>query len=123
MDFQPNAPIYLQIVNLFKKQILSGVYPPGSAVPSRRETAALYQVNPNTVQRAYSELEAEGLIRTLRGQGSVVTEDETVLYKLRESFVQQTIARFVGEMEEIGIERSELAELVTQFIKEGKPHD
>ena len=74
-EFDPNAPIYLQIIGEIKKRSVRGVYSPGSKLPSVRDMAKAMGVNPNTMARAYAELEREGFVFTRRGQGSFVTED------------------------------------------------
>ena len=74
-QFQADQPIYTQLVARLQQQIVSGVYPPGSKLPSVRELAADAGVNPNTVQRAFAELERAGLIYTQRTAGKFVTED------------------------------------------------
>ena len=73
--FQADQPIYTQLVARLQQQLVSGVYPPGSKLPSVRELAADAGVNPNTVQRAFAELERAGLIYTQRTAGKFVTED------------------------------------------------
>ena len=73
--FNDNAPIYLQIVNTLKRNIASGAYPPGSRLPSVRDLALEAGVNPNTMQRALSELERSGLVNSQRTAGRFITED------------------------------------------------
>ena len=74
-SFQADTPIYTQLVARLQEQIVSGAYPPGSKLPSVRDLAADAGVNPNTVQRAFAELERLGLIYTQRTAGKFVTED------------------------------------------------
>ena len=74
-SFQADTPIYTQLVARLQEQIVSGAYPPGSKLPSVRDLAADAGVNPNTVQRAFAELERLGLIYTQRTSGKFVTED------------------------------------------------
>ncbi|MFR6496994.1 MAG: GntR family transcriptional regulator [Ruminococcus sp.] len=70
MDFQANYPIYLQIAEDVKRRIVIGELKPGDKLPSNAELAIAYQVNPNTVQRIYRQLEAEGISYTKRGIGT-----------------------------------------------------
>ena len=82
-NFNDNAPIYLQIVHSLQRGIAGGVYPPGSRLPSVRELALEAGVNPNTMQRALSELERTGLVCSQRTAGRFVTEDAAALTQLR----------------------------------------
>ena len=78
-SFQADTPIYTQLVARLQEQIVSGAYPPGSKLPSVRDLAADAGVNPNTVQRAFAELERLGLIYTQRTSGKFVTEDAAAI--------------------------------------------
>lgn len=77
--FESGLPIYTQIVEHIAMDIVSGIYPPGSKLPSVREFAMIASVNPNTMQKAMSELEDLGLVSTLRSSGRYVTTDESVI--------------------------------------------
>jgi GntR family transcriptional regulator len=77
IDPRSHVPIYLQIADEIRATVAAGVYCPGDALPSLRAMAVETQVNPNTVQRAYDELEREGLIYSQRGKGLFVTERGT----------------------------------------------
>ena len=81
--FNNSVPIYLQIVSEIKKQIVSGKLIPGERIPSVRELALTYKVNPNTMQKALIELEENGLIKTERTNGKFVTEDENIINKIK----------------------------------------
>ena len=81
--FDMSRPIYAQIVERLKAKILAGVYPPGGHLDSVRDMAAAAGVNPNTMQRALAQLEAEGLVYTERTTGRFVTEDTALLEQLR----------------------------------------
>jgi GntR family transcriptional regulator len=74
LDLSSPMPVYLQIADLVRRSIAAGVYRPGEAIPSVRALALELTVNPNTVQRAFDELEREGLIRTRKGLGMFVTD-------------------------------------------------
>ena len=78
-EFDPNQPIYLQIIAEIKKRFVRGVYAPGAKLPSVRDMAREMRVNPNTMSRAYAELDREGFIFTRRGQGSFVTEKQKTI--------------------------------------------
>ena len=78
-EFKSDVPIYLQIIENIKMRIISREYLPSERLPSVRELSLHYEVNPNTVQKALSELENMGLIYTERTNGKFVTEDEAVI--------------------------------------------
>lgn len=75
MEFKTNIPIYLQVIEDIKQKIIAGTLPLGSKLPSSRELAIEYQINPNTAARIYSEMESMGLSYTRRGIGTFVTEN------------------------------------------------
>lgn len=81
MFFEVNdrEPIYLQIIRHIKQSLVIGNLKPGDHIPSRRELAEMLKVNPNTVQRAYRDMETMGLIETIRNKPSTITEDEEIL--------------------------------------------
>ena len=87
-SFQADTPIYTQLVARLQEQIVSGAYPPGSKLPSVRDLAADAGVNPNTVQRAFAELERLGLIYTQRTSGKFVTEDASAIDAARRALAE-----------------------------------
>lgn len=116
-NFDPNLPIYLQIMNFVKKLIVRGVLKPGDKVPSVRDMALFLGVNPNTVQKAYEELERDGTIFTKRGQGNFVNEDKSVAVKLKEAMVKEVIERYKKEMEELGISKEQILILLKEMLE------
>lgn len=82
VDPRSHVPIYLQIADEIRAAVAAGVYRPGEALPSLRAMAVEVQVNPNTVQRAYDELEREGLVYSQRGRGLFVSEQGTASAQL-----------------------------------------
>ncbi len=93
-EFQDHLPIYAQLMDTLKRRIVTGRYLPGEKLPSVRELAAEAGINPNTVQRAFSELEREGLIYTQRATGKYVTENEADIKSARASPCQNAGRRF-----------------------------
>ena len=75
MEYNSSLPIYLQAANSIKQDIVTGKLSPGARLPSVRDLAVEYTINPNTVSRVYKELEMEGVCFTRRGMGTFVTED------------------------------------------------
>lgn len=96
--FETDKPIYLQIANELRRQILVGDYPPGSKLPSIRELSKIFAVTPNTIQRALQILEAEELLYTARAQGKYVSISETSQKKLREETLKYLVSDFFAEL-------------------------
>uniref|UniRef100_A0A7V4E476 GntR family transcriptional regulator n=1 Tax=candidate division WOR-3 bacterium TaxID=2052148 RepID=A0A7V4E476_UNCW3 len=116
-EFDPNLPIYLQIMNFVKKLIVRGILKPGDKVPSVRDMALFLGVNPNTVQKAYEELEREGTIFTRRGQGNFVSEDENIVDKIKERMVKDLIEKYRKELEELGLSKGEIFNLLKEMLE------
>jgi len=108
----PGRPIYLQLQELLKLSIISGIHPPGSKLPAVRDLAIDAAVNPNTLQRALAELEREGLVHAQRTSGRFVTEDTTVIEKAKNELAMDLIGVFLGKMEAIGYSASETAAMI-----------
>lgn len=110
ITFNNQTPIYLQIVNEIKKQIISGKLSAGTRIPSVRELAIKYQVNPNTMQKALSELENEGLLFTERTNGKFVTTDEKIIETIKLKFAKEITDKYILEMTSLGITKKEIIE-------------
>ena len=109
-QFQADQPIYTQLVARLQQQIVSGVYPPGSKLPSVRELA-----NPNTVQRAFAELERAGLIYTQRTAGKFVTEDAAAVAAARRSLAEAQTRQYLAAMRALGCGKQEIHNLFDQM--------
>ena len=107
-EFDNFRPIYIQIIEEMKLKIVSGKYKSNEQLPSVRALAIDFKVNPNTVQRAYSELERCGLVYTDRTNGRFVTENETLIKTLRKSLAKEKIEFFLSDMENLGLNRNEI---------------
>lgn len=105
--FDNNIPIYIQLVEQLKKYIISGKIDCGERLPSVRELALKTQVNPNTMQRALSELEDLGLIYTERTNGKFVTEDKELIAKYKNEYAQELSNMYLANMLSIGITKEE----------------
>ncbi len=110
--FNNSVPIYLQIVSEIKKQIVSGKLIPGERIPSVRELALTYKVNPNTMQKALIELEENGLIKTERTNGKFVTEDENIINKIKNDYADNLTQNYLSEMISLGITKQERKERI-----------
>lgn len=111
--FDDNRSIYIQLVEQIQIRILTGVYEPGSRLPTVRELAAEAGVNPNTMQRALAELENTGLVYSVRTSGRFVTENEKMTEELKKSFAQKEVKEFCGKMRSLGYTKEE----IINFIK------
>ncbi len=111
-EFSNQTPIYIQIIDNIKKDIVKGVYKVGEKIPSVRDFSAKYEVNPNTIVKALNELEDEGLILTDRTNGKFVTKDEEVIIKLKEQSVLDVKNKFFKELEDLGIDKQTAIKLI-----------
>lgn len=112
--FDNQKPIYAQIVDVIRLRIITGAYQPGSRLPSVRELANEASVNPNTMQKALSELEGSGLIYAVRTSGRFITEDTDKIADSRSSLASKKVAEFLSQMESLGISREEIIELINE---------
>ncbi|WP_096186446.1 GntR family transcriptional regulator [Evansella halocellulosilytica] len=122
-QFQSSQPIYYQLANRVIRQILRGELMPGEKLLSVREMAIKTNVNPNTVQRTYRELEGMKIAESRRGQGTFVTEDEHVLHQMREEMKLREIEQFVQGMYEMGYENKEIEAGLHQFLQKREQED
>jgi len=109
-----DRPIYAQIVERIQMQIVSGYYAPGGKLPTVRDLAAEAAVNPNTMQKAFAELERSGLLVTQRTNGRIVTEDVQLIDKIRGDVAQQHVQAFVDKMNELGYSKEQIYKLLEQ---------
>jgi len=104
--------VYVQVIRHLKEQIAKGFYGPGQEIPSRRELANQLKINPNTAQRAYKEMEEQGLIFTEGNMPSCITKDEAVLKNVREELIIEAVDLFLGSIKSIDVPLAEVLELV-----------
>ncbi|MCL6605501.1 MAG: GntR family transcriptional regulator [Paenibacillus sp.] len=115
-DFNASKPIYLQLADRINRQIVSKELKAGDKLPSVRDMGVKYSVNPNTIQRTYSELEREGILETKRGQGTFVTEQEDRLVQQRDMLKQEQIQLFVQVMQEMGYSSLEIISGLKDYL-------
>ena len=118
--FNNNKPIYQQIIDHIKTVLASGEIQPGSRIPSVRELALEFGVNPNTVQKALHELERDGFFHSERTSGRFVTDDKTLLAELRSGNSERIIARFVSDMTTLGMDGEKIIGLLTEYLQRSK---
>ncbi len=116
-QFRGDTPVYRQIVSRLRVELLEGKYPSDGQIPPVRQLALEAAVNPNTMQRALTELENEGLLYTRSTAGRFVTSDEAVLRRARETMHRENMERLIGEALSLGITREELITFI-QHTKE-----
>jgi GntR family transcriptional regulator len=116
MEFKTNIPIYLQVIEDIKQKIIAGTLPLGSKLPSSRELAIEYQINPNTAARIYSEMESMGLSYTRRGIGTFVTEDDRVIDDLKKERIEEIIQSFDEQLTGMGFSQDEILELLKEHF-------
>lgn len=112
VNFNNRDPVYVQVVRNFKEKIAIGELMPGEEIPSRRELANLLKINPNTAQRAYKEMEEQGLIHTERNHPSKITTDAKILGMVREELLVEAVDTFVTSVRSINVPVDELLNLV-----------
>lgn len=117
MEFNNHSPIYTQIADFFKNKIASGAYSPGERIESVRELAMSMGVNPNTMQRALSELERDGYLYTERTSGRYITKDANLIQELRKNMVGDLIDNFIQEMLGLGFQKEELLMLLKNRLE------
>ncbi|MGF0018096.1 GntR family transcriptional regulator [Sporofaciens sp. SGI.106] len=117
-DLDNDRPIYLQLMERIQRSIISGEYHPGDRLPSVRDLAVEAAVNPNTMQKALSELERSGLVYSLRTSGRYITEDADLLEKLKKEQAYSHIIEFMEKMRQLGFSDDETLSLTQKIIKE-----
>ena len=111
-----NMPIYVQIMNRVREAIAAGELKPGDKIASVRDLAADFEVNPNTMQRALSELEREGLLLSERTQGRYVTSDAKAIGELRKDIARQAADSFRREMAALGFNEEEMMDFFRERL-------
>lgn len=114
--FAADRPIYLQLVEHIQMKIISGEYQPGDRLPSVRELAAEAAVNPNTMQKAMSELERSGLVYSQRTSGRFITENELLIANLRRQTAAYQTGEFLRRMQTLGFSAEQTLALLNEEI-------
>ena len=123
IEFNDRMPIYLQIMELIKKDIVTYKLKCGDKLPSVRDMATNLKVNPNTIQRAYQELERLEIVYTQRGMGTFVINDITMVNTLKIETAQKIIDSFIFQMKSLGFNENEIISTVNQKFKEVKKNE
>ena len=101
--FDNERPIYIQLVEKIRLEIVSGKLKLGERLPSVRELALIARVNPNTMQKALGQLEDEGLIYTERTNGKFVTDNKELIEKIKKELAEEKVNNYLNDMKNIGI--------------------
>ena len=117
-NFDEKSPIYIQIAKHIKMKIISQEIKSGDQLPTVRELAEEAGVNPNTMQRAFSELEQEGMVFSKRTSGRFVTEDEKLIKQKRHELATEELQSFVQNMHHIGFDTSDIIAILESYVKE-----
>nr|WP_249308775.1 GntR family transcriptional regulator [Lederbergia citrea] len=112
----------MQIADQVFQQIVRGHFKPGDKLPSVREMAIQAGVNPNTIQRSYTEMERMGVVETKRGQGTFVIERESIVIELKQTLQKEIIGQFVKSMEELGLSQKQMISGLEEYLREGDDH-
>lgn len=113
-NLDSDRPIFQQIIERIQIEILSGRYAPGNKLPSVRDLAMEAAVNPNTMQRALAELERMGLVYTQRTSGRFITEDGSMIERLKEEKAREAVGTFVARMKQIGYSRQDAIDVLSR---------
>ena len=116
-------PIYLQIIERVQMDIITGRYQPGDKLPSVRDLAQEAAVNPNTMQKALSELERSGLIYSQRTSGRFITEDKELIHQIKQELAAAEVSAFVAHMKQLGITPEEIRQLLAKTMEEEENHE
>ncbi len=117
--FDNERPIYIQLVEMIRIEIVSGKFKKGQKIPSVRELALIMKVNPNTMQKALVELENEQLIYTERTNGKYVTEDEELIEKVKKELAKEIVDNYLNSMKNIGIDYNSAVKYLQEGGKDG----
>lgn len=121
LKFNNRDPVYIQVIQYFKERIAKGELEPGEEIPSRRELASQLKINPNTAQRAYKEMEEEGLIYTEGNNPSKVTKDIEKIASVRQEMIMEAVDAFVHAIRPINVSLDEVVGLIEAKLNEEQP--
>ena len=117
-----SRPIWMQLEEQLTRRILSGWYKPGEKLPTVRDLAAEAGVNPNTMQRALTELERDGLVYSQRTSGRYVTEDRAAIAEARHGLAADRVRSFLTDMGRLGFEKEDLLSLLRQEMEKERTY-
>lgn len=116
--FDNNVPLYLQVIDIIKKQIIAGIYRPGQQLESVRALAGEFEINPNTIQRALQELENQNLVFSQRTRGRFVTDNLDLIREERYKMSQVLIKESIEALYSLGFDKEEIVEAYKKILFE-----
>lgn len=119
-ELKSDRPIYTQLLEEMKRRIIAGYYAPGEKLLPVRELAQEAKVNPNTMQKALSELERQGLVFAVRTTGRYITEDEALIEEAKKEFAASHVQTYYRELKALGYEKSDMIQLLSDYEEEIK---
>lgn len=114
MNFKEDRPIFLQLAEIFIQELVSGEIKKSDKLPSVREIAKKYKVNPNTVTSSIDELVGTGLFEVKRGMGTYVIDDEAMIKEKRRSYIKKRVENTLEEFQNLGIDKNEFVKLIME---------
>ena len=117
-ELDDKTPIYLQIIEKIRLAIISGIYKSGDKLPSVRDLAVEASVNPNTMQKALSELENKGLLYSQRTAGRFITDDTELIDRLRGDKARTESREYIQLMKQLGLSRTEVIDIINELMEE-----
>lgn len=119
MQYDTNKPIYLQVIEDIRRKLVRNEIQLGDKLPSVRDLAILYQINPNTASRVYKEMEMLGLCYTKRGLGTFITEEQDMIRQIQSEMAEEYLDTFLQGMQALGFSFDEMLQLLRErFDKE-----
>ncbi|MDF2887205.1 MAG: putative transcriptional regulator [Lacrimispora sp.] len=116
-ELKNDRPIYIQLIEQIHFRIISGEYESGSKLPSVRDLAAEASVNPNTMQKALSELEHSGLLVTNRTSGRLITEDQSMIQKMKLDLAKEQLENFLKQLKKLGFSDEEVKTFILESVQ------
>lgn len=123
VQFDKQAPIYMQLADHYKSEIVASRLNAGDKLPSRRDIAKHFKINPNTVQRAFKSLEEEGIIVSEANVPSKVTENQTLIQQLKRDALEKAMATFYETTQVLNMDPHEIAQYMTEYFQERGEQD
>ena len=114
-EFNSKSPIFKQIIETVTYRIIKGDYKSGEKLNSVRDLAVEAGVNPNTMQRALSEIENSGLIVTLRGDGRYITDDAELITRIRKNYIEENTQLFLNRMKDLDFSKAEIVDIISKL--------
>lgn len=115
MEFDNSVPIYVQVINKIKRDIISGTLKPGDKMPSTRDLAKELGINPNTTARVYKEMERDNLCYTKRGLGTYITESNERIELIRKEMADELINNFINGMLQLGFDYEDMVNFIKKM--------